>query len=320
MRFTFIAAKRAEHTVTILCRCLHVTRSGFYAWCRRPVSAHAQADAQRRVKVRAFFAASKSRYGSQRIWEDLVEDGQRVSRKRVVRLMQEDGLQARTHKRFKVTTMSDHDDPIAANVLDRQFEAAAPNQRWVGDTTEFVIGNSQKLYLAAVLDLYSRFIVGWAVSAVNDGRLTIKALDMALQRRGPAIGLLHHSDRGCTYTSEDYQAVLTARGMVCSMSRRGNCYDNAVMESFFSSVKSELADRFPSYGDAKMALFDYIEVFYNQQRRHSTLGQISPAAFERRTRAEGMDAMENRTDRGFPPRPHPYMFSGEEERRPTETT
>src|SRR5205823_11882430 len=203
-------------------------------------------------------------------------------------------------KRFKCTTMSDHDQPVAANLLDRQFVADAPNQRWVRDTTEFVIGanGTGKIYLAAILDLFSRFIVGWAVSAVNDRHLTIKALEMALKRRCPEIGLLHHSDQGCTYASEDYQAILDARGIMCSMSRRGNCYDNAVMESFFSTVKSELADRFDSCGDAKMALFDYIEVFYNQRRRHSTLGQISPAAYERRAHEEGVDAMENRQERG----------------------
>ena len=189
----------------------------------------------------------------------------------------------------------------------------------MGDTSEFVIGESGKLYLAVILDLFSRFIVGWAVSAVNDRHLTIKALEMAVKRRCPEIGLLHHSDQGCTYASEDYQSLLTARGIVCSMSRRGNCYDNAVMESFFSTVKTELADRFDSCGEAKMALFDYIEVFYNQRRRHSTIGQISPAAFERRAHEEGMDAMENRTERGFPPRPHPSVFSGKEERRPTQT-
>jgi transposase InsO family protein len=205
-----------------------------------------------------------------------------VSRKRVVRLMQEETLKARVRKRFKRTTMSDHDQPVAANLLDRQFTAEAPNQRWVGDTTEFVIGESGKLYLAAILDLFSRFIVGWAVSAVNDRHLTIKALEMALKRRCPDAGLLHHSDQGCTYASEDYQTILETRGITCSMSRRGDCYDNAVMESFFSTVKSELADRFDTFGEARMALFDYIEVFYNRRRRHSTLGQISPAAFERR--------------------------------------
>ena len=166
----------------------------------------------------------------------------------MIRLMQEEKLKARQRKRFKCTTMSDHDQPVAANLLDRQFTAEKPNQRWVGDTTEFVIGESGKLYLAAILDLYSRFIVGWAVSAVNDRHLAIKALEMALKRRCPEAGLLHHSDQGCTYASEDYQRLLDTRGITCSMSRRGDCYDNAVMESFFSTVKSELADRFDSFG------------------------------------------------------------------------
>jgi len=282
MKFTFIAAKKAEHTVTILCRCLRVTRSGFYAWHARPESLHARDDRRLRVLVRASFEESRHRYGSPRVHEDLIDLHERVSRKRVVRLMREDGLKARQRRRYKHTTMSEHDQPVADNVLDRQFEAARPNQRWVGDTTEFVIGTSGKLYLAVILDLFSRFVVGWALSAVNDRHLTIKALEMALKRRGPEIGLLHHSDQGSTYASEDYQDVLDAHGLVCSMSRRGNCYDNAVMESFFSTVKSELADQFASHGDAKRELFEYIEVFYNQRRRHSTLGQISPAAFERR--------------------------------------
>ena len=233
--------------------------------------------------IRESFEASRKRYGSPRVWEDLCEQQIRVSRKRVVRLMQEQGLKARVRKRFRSTTMSDHDQPVAANLLNREFTAAAPNQRWVGDTTEFLIGSSGKLYLAAILDLFSRFAVGWAVSAINDRHLALRALEMALKRRCPNAGLLHHSDQGSPYASEDYQQILEAQGITCSMSRRGNCYDNAVMESFFSTVKSELADRFESHGEAKMELFDYIEVFYNQRRRHSTIGQISPAAFERRT-------------------------------------
>ena len=320
MRFTFIAAKKAEHTVSILCRCLRVTRSGFYAWRRRPESTHTRLDRRLRVLVQASFDASHQRYGSPRIHEDLVEQHEHVSRKRVVRLMQEVGLVARVRKRFKGTTMSNHDLPVAANLLDRQFEAAGVNQRWVGDTTEFMIGDSGKLYLAAILDLCSRFVVGCAVSAVNDRHLTLKALEMAIKRRCPEVGLLHHSDRGCTYASEDYQAALEVRGIVCSMSRRGNCYDNAVMESFFSSVKFELGERFDSHGAAKMKLFDYIEVFYNQRWRHSTLGQISPADYERRLVAEDMDAagavdaqtrppLLGRPGRpGFPPRPHPSSF------------
>jgi putative transposase len=264
MRFTFIAATKAEHTITILCRCLRVTRSGFYAWQRRGESAHTRDDRRLKVLVQASFTESHQRYGSPRIHEDLLEQQERVSRKRVIRLMQEDGLKARARKRYKVTTMSDHDQPVAANLLDRQFVADAPNRRWVSDTTEFVIGASGKLYLAAVLDLFSRFIVGWAVSAVNDRYVTIKALEMALTRRRPDIGLLHHSDQGCTYASEDYQDVLEVHGIVCSMSRRGNCWDNAVMESFFSTVKSELGEHFESHREAKMKLFDYIEMFYNR--------------------------------------------------------
>jgi transposase InsO family protein len=201
---------------------------------------------------------------------------------RGIGLQRAEGLKARVRKRFKRTTMSDHDQPVAANLLAQDFVAAAPNQRWVGDTTEFVIGAGGRLYLAAILDLYSRYLVGWAVSAINDRHLVSKALRLALKRRQPAAGLLHHSDQGSPYASEDYQRVLEAHGIVGSMSRRGNCLDNAAIESWFSTVKSELGEHFESCGEAKMALFDYIEVFYNQRRRHSTLGQISPAEFERR--------------------------------------
>ena len=264
---------------------MKVSTSGYYAARGRAESRHAQEDRRLRILVKASFDESRQRYGSPRVHEDLIEQGVRVSQKRVARLMQEDGLVARPRKRFKMTTMSEHDQPVAPNLLGRQFDAQAPNQRWVGDTTELLIGSNAKLYLAAILDLYSRFTVGWAVSAVNDRHLTIKALEMALKRRCPDAGLLHHSDQGCTYASEDYQAVLKAHGITCSMSRRGNCYDNAAMESFFSTLKSELGERFESHGDAKMELFDYIEVFYNQRRRHSTLGQISPAQYERRIHA-----------------------------------
>ena len=282
MRFAFIHTEKARCTVQALCRALDVSPSGFYAWCRRPESAHAQRDRQLRVLIRASHEASRYRYGSPRVHEDLIDQGVPISRKRVVRLMRAEGLKARVRKRFKCTTMSDHDQPVAANVLGQDFVAEAPNQRWVGDTTEFVIGSSGTLYLAAILDLYSRFLVGWAVSAINDRHLVIKALRMALKRREPTAGLLHHSDQGSPYASQDYQRIITAHRMTGSMSRRGNCYDNAVMESWFSTVKHELGEHFDSCGDAKMALFDYIEVFYNQRRRHSTLGQISPAEFERR--------------------------------------
>jgi putative transposase len=289
VRFRFIAAEKAEHSITMLCRCLLVTRSGFYAWRHRPESVHARRDRRLRVLVRASFEESERRYGSIRVHKDLVEQDIRVSRKRVVRLMQAEGLKARVRKRFKVTTNSDHDQPVAPNLLDRQFTAAAVNQRWVGDTTEFVIGESGKLYLAAILDLFSRFVVGWAISAVNDRHLTIDALAMALRRRCPETGLLHHSDRGSPYASEDYQKILKAHGITCSMSRSGDCFDNAVMEALFSTVKIELGDRFETGDAAKGAVFEFIEVFCNQRRRHSTIGYLSPAVFEQRARSTTTD-------------------------------
>jgi putative transposase len=284
VKFAFIDAEKAAYPVSALCRCLRVSRSGYYASRGRPQSMHAQMDERLRMLIRASFDASRRRYGTLRVHADLAEQDVHVSRKRVARVMREEGLKARPRKRFKTTTttMSDHDQPVAANLLNRDFTAPAPNQRWVGDTSEFLVGEGGKLFLAAILDLFSRFVVGWAVSAVNDRHLTMKALGMAIKRRCPDAGLLHRSDQGSTYASEDYQAVLEAFGVTCSMSRRGDCYDHAVMESFFSTVKAELGEHFDSYGLAKEQLFDYIEVFYNQPRRHSTLGLISPAAFERR--------------------------------------
>ena len=329
VRFAFIQTEKAPYSVRAMCRLLEVSPSGFYAWQVRPESAHARRDRHVRSRVCASFEANRRRYGSRRIHEDLRDQGVRVSRKRVVRVMQEEGLRARGRTRFRCTTRRDPAHPVAANLLNREFTAEAPNQRWVGDTTELVIGSSGTLYLAAILDLFSRFVVGWAVSVANDRHLTITALQMALLRRGPGPGLLHHSDRGSTYTSADYQAVLTTQGITCSMSRTGDCYDNAAMESFFATVKRELGERFASRRDATHELFDFIEVFYNQQRRHSTLGQISPAAFERHAAAWAMDAavpvdatsrahrdLENRTDRGFPQRPQPSSSSTDHERQP----
>jgi len=267
--------------VRTLCRWFGVSPSGFYASQTRPESKRAQDDRRLTVLVHASFTGGRGYYGSPRIDDDFVEWQEPVSRKRIIRLMQEDGLKARVRKRYKGTTMSDHDQPVADNLLRQDFSAARPNPRWVGDTSELRIGASGKAYLAVVLDLFSRFVVGWAVSAVNDRHLTIKALDMAVKRRCPAAGLLHHSDQGATYASEDYQTVLETHGITCSMSRRGNCYDNAVMEAFFSTVKNEVGERYESHGEAKAQLFDYIEVFYNQRRRHSSAGRMSPAAFER---------------------------------------
>ena len=282
MRFAFIVEK-AELGVTRLCRTLGVSRGGFYAWKSRPQSAHDVEDERLKVLVHEAHRLGRKYYGSPRVHRALKKQHVRVSRKRVVRLMQEEGLVGRARRRFRCTTDSDHELPVATNLLNREFTASAPNQRWVGDTTELLIPNG-KLYLAAIIDLFSRFVVGWALSAVNDRHLTIKALDMALRRRCPGTGLLHHSDQGSTYASQDYQDVLEQHGIKCSMSRRGNCYDNAAMESWNSTFKSELGECFEGPADAKAKLFDYIEVFYNQTRMHSSLDYASPAEFERSNR------------------------------------
>lgn len=281
MRYAFIQAENAFASVAWMCERLGVSTSGFYAWRKRAPSKRAQKDEQLKVRIKASFDESRKTYGSPRVLEDLREDGEKVGRNRVIRLMQEEGLRARVRKRFKNTTNSNHDQPVAANLLDRQFEAEAPNQRWVGDTTEMLTTSGGKFYLAAIIDLYSRFCVGWALSAVNDRHLTMRALEAAIRRRCPEAGLLHHSDQGSTYASEDYQDLLAAHGIECSMSRRGNCLDNAAMESWFSTVKFELGETFESIHRGKEQLFDYIEVFYNQRRRHSALDYVSPARYER---------------------------------------
>lgn len=281
MKFAF-AAENAALGITRLCRTLGVSRTGFYAWRGRPPSPHDVEDQRLKVLVHEAHLLGRKYYGSPRVHQALKKQHIHVSRKRVVRLMQEERLVGRVRRRFRCTTDSDHGLPVATNLLGRDFQAQAPNQRWVGDTTELVIPNG-KMYLAAIVDLYSRFVVGWALSALNDRHLTLKALDMALRRRCPSTGLLHHSDQGSTYASEDYQDVLEHHGITCSMSRRGNCYDNAAMESWNSTLKSELGERFESPADAKAKLFDYIEVFYNQTRMHSSIDYASPADFERET-------------------------------------
>lgn len=268
--------------VAVLCRALRVSPAGYYASRSRPEAARAQEDRRLRVQVREAFERGRHCYGSPRVHRELAAQDVHVGRKRVARLMQEEGLVARPRRRFKVTTDSNHSQPVAPNLLDRKFEATAPNQRWVGDTTELLVGEGRaKLFLAVILDLFSRYIVGWAVSAVNDRHLTMRALEAAIRRRCPDEGLLHHSDRGSTYASEDYQKLLEKHGITCSMSRRGNCIDNAAMESWNSTLKSELGEHFESYAVAKEELFDYIEVFYNNQRRHSSIDYVSPAEYER---------------------------------------
>jgi transposase InsO family protein len=280
VKFAFIAAENAFFPIKMLCKVLRVSRAGFYAWRARPKSTRAVRDDQLRVLVRESHFRSRRTYGSPRIHRDLRKQGIRIGRNRVIKLMRQEQIVARERRRYRVTSVAPNDQPLPPNVLARRFEAEAPNKRWVGDTTELLTPNG-KLYLAAIVDLFSRFVVGWAVSAMNNRHLIIKALDMALRRRGPEAGLLHHSDQGSTYASDDYQRILEDRGITVSMSRRGNCYDNAAMESWFSTLKSELGERFEDARDAKEKLFDYIEVFYNQQRMHSAIGYAAPAEFER---------------------------------------
>jgi transposase InsO family protein len=281
VRFAIIDAKRADYPITVLCRALGVSRGGYYASVGRPLSRRAVEDRRLAILVREAHERSRRTYGSPRVHVELAEThGVFVSRKRVIRIMQQEGLKARVRKRFRVTTMSDHDQPVAPNLLDRQFTAEKPNQRWVGDTTELVTGNG-KLFLAVILDLFSKYVVGWALSPSNDRFVTMRALDMAIRRRCPDAGLLHHSDQGSTYASEDYQKVLAEHGITCSMSRKGNVFDNAAMEAWNSTFKIECGERFETNALAEEAVFDYIEVFYNQQRRHSAIGYLSPAAYER---------------------------------------
>lgn len=288
MRFAFIAAEKARFPVRVLCRVLAVSRAGFYGWQGRAPSAHAQADERLGLEIAAIHAESRQRYGSPRVHAELQGRGHHTSRKRVARLMRARELAGRRRRRFCATTDSRHPFPVAPNVLARQFAQPTPDRAWVTDITYIPTGEGW-LYLAVILDLCSRFVVGWAMSDRITRELTLDALDMALVRRRPRQGLLHHSDRGSQYASGDYQQALAAAGIVGSMSRRANCWDNAVAESFFATVKVELVHdaRWPTRAAARLALFEYIEVYYNGQRRHSSLGYLSPRAFEQqRTQRE----------------------------------
>jgi transposase InsO family protein len=283
VKFACIQAEKATFPVSVLCRVLGVSRAGFYAAQRRPVPPRVTADARLTVQIGAIHRASRRCYGSPRVHAELRAHGQCTSRKRVARLMRRAGWAARRRRAFRLTTQSRHLHPVAPNRLARRFTAAAPDRVWVSDITYLPTGEGW-LYLAVVLDLFSRRIVGWATSDRLGEGVALEALGMGLARRGPPRGLLHHSDRGSQYASAEYRAILAGHGMDCSMSGVGNCWDNAVAESFFATLKVELHDEgaWRTRATAHRALFDYIELFYNGERRHSTLGQLSPVAFERR--------------------------------------
>src|SRR5260370_16310785 len=258
-----------------------VSCTGFYAWCRRGLSRRAQQDAALKVQIRAAHAGSGKRYGSPRIHADLKAENQHVGRKRVARLMREEGLEGQRKRRFRVTTDSRHSHPVAANELNRNFTASAPNKIWVTDIT-YIWTREGWLYLAAILDLFSRRVVGWSLDSHIDRSLALDALAMALKSRHPERGLLHHSDRGVQYASVEYQSQLRDHDILCSMSRKGDCWDNAVAESFFSTLKAELVHRtdYVSRSQARASVFEYIEAFYNGRRRHSALGYVSPVQHE----------------------------------------
>jgi putative transposase len=289
VRFAFIATEKAAFPVRLLCRTLQVSRAGFYAWQVRPPAPRVQRDKRLGLEIATIHAESRQRYGSPRVHAELRHRGYRTGRKRVARLMRRRGLAARRRRRFRTTTHSQHRFPVAPNVLARQFERTAPDQAWVTDITYISTGEGW-LYLAVILDLFSRFAVGWAMSERITDELTLDALDMALARRRPPPGLLHHSDRGSQYASGAYQRVLAQHGIVGSMSRRGNCWDNAVAESFFATLKVELVHdaAWTTRTTARTEIFEYLELFYNGWRRHSALGFLSPRAFEQQREHEAL--------------------------------
>jgi len=281
VKFAFIFEEKVAFPIAALCRVLAVSPSGYHASLARPVSAHARRDRELAKKVSASHAGSKKRYGSPRIHEDLKADGETVGRKRVARIMRENKLRARRRRRFRTTTDSKHSFPIAPNLLARTFTASAPDRAWVTDIT-YLWTKQGWLYLAVVLDLFSRRVVGWATSRNVDRHLALSALEMAVVKRRPGRGLIHHSDRGSTYASDDYRKALNTSGFECSMSRKGDCWDNAVAESFFASLKREIEDidNMESCASAHISVANYIDDFYNVKRRHSAINYMSPIQFE----------------------------------------
>lgn len=282
MKFQFIHEHRTTWPISLMCRVLGVSRSGYYSWRERPASARQMADEELKLVIEAVHLESRSCYGVLRVYWRLRQLGWYCSRKRVARLMRELGLQGKKRRRYRPqTTDSNHSLPIAPNRLERNFSATAPNQKWCGDIS-YIETLEGWLYLAVVIDLFSRRVVGWAMSPKIDRFLVLDALEMAVKRRKPTKGLVFHSDRGSQYASVDFRDALTDHGILASMSRKGNCYDNAPAESWFATLKAECVDGriYESQAVARTDLFDYTEVFYNRQRLHSTLGYLSPHAYE----------------------------------------
>jgi putative transposase len=282
VRFAFIAKHRGIWPAGWMCGALGVSRGGFYGWLTRGRSRRSRSDEDLGARVRASFLASDRTYGARRVWRDVLAEGASCGLHRIERLMRQQGLKARPRRRRLPPDLGERQTgAIATNMLDRSFEASSPNRKWIADFT-YIWTAEGWLYVAAVVDLFSRRVVGWSMSASMTAQLVTDALVMAIWRRGKPRALLHHSDRGSQYTSEQFQRLMADHGVTCSMSRSGNCWDNAAMESFFSSLKTERTARktYRTRDDARADVFDYIERFYNPKRRHSTIGYMSPMDFE----------------------------------------
>jgi putative transposase len=282
MRLAFIHAEKASFTIAAMCRLFEVSRQGYYAYARRPPSARVRSDAKLCEAVRKVFEQTGETYGSPRVLRELRRRGWQVSKRRVERAMRSMGLTPPSRRRHCITTVRDFADAVAPNELARDFHATRPNERWVTDIT-YIWTSEGWIYAAVILDLFSRAVVGWSLDATLSTELPLAALDMALRRRRPDPGLMHHSDRGCQYTSAQYRERLAADGITVSMSRKGNCWDNAVAESFFATLKKELIARrdWPTRLEVRRAVFEYVEVFYNRRRLHSSIDYKTPAEVEK---------------------------------------
>lgn len=281
MKYDFMRSHTDDFSLTGMCRVLSVSRSGYYGWCRRGSSARQRDDLALAAHVRRIHAASREAYGARKVWKTLVAEGIACGRHRVARVRRENGIEARRRRRFKVTHYARRHKNTAPDRVRRHFQAERPNQCWVGDVT-FISTRQGWLYLAVLIDLYSRKVVGWALSARNDEPLVSAALRMAIIHRRPPAGLIHHTDRGVLYSAGNYRRLMAAHGLLPSMSRHGNCYDSACAESFFSTLKNELVhgETFATRDAAKMSIVSYIEGFYNRKRLHQTLGYRTPAAVD----------------------------------------
>lgn len=282
MKSRFIHQEQRWFGLGALCRAMKVSRGGYWSWLKRRPGTRKQGDAVLLADIRRVHKGKRRIYGSPRIHDQFQKEGIRCGRKRIERLMRENGIRAKQGKKFKpMMTDSEHNLPVAPNILNRQFQRERPNEAWVADIT-YIRTEEGWLYLAAIMDLFSRRIVGWAMGSRVSRRLALRALRMAVQRRRPPLGLIHHSDRGSQYASGDYQKALKQHGMICSMSRKGNCWDNAPMESWFHTLKVELVhdERFRTRRQAMAAIFEYTEVFYDRQRIHSALGRLTPSEFD----------------------------------------